>query len=320
MAVSSLRSIPMRAIIPKRLIRLSGVEFASADAGVAWGGDPNSTFDNNRTVEDCSSPTNTAIVHQQLRQFRECAHPDRQRPMTAIFTIYSGDPELILRTTEDVSGMTDTRCDGDVGHLTVMSIDSVRLAYTGTTTAAPSGKKIRGIVTSDYTNSNLVSQNLTIQDATGALSLFVSGSSHSFTLGTEIEVNISGQELSEFNGWLQVNNVPLGNATAVGTGTVTPRTATIAGPGQLRCLGITSNQDHRSYHQWNRHLQWIADAQRRLRHNYHVYAYRRIVLVSVVSDRNGFGYRNPIRVLTQHVHTTDHHPQYQRRTVSHFAE
>ncbi|HRS38351.1 MAG TPA: DUF5689 domain-containing protein, partial [Bacteroidia bacterium] len=148
-------------------------------------------------------------------------------PMTAIFTIYSGDPELILRTTEDVSGMTDTRCDGTSGTLTVMSIDSVRLAYTGTTTTAPSGKKIRGIVTSDYTNSNLVSQNLTIQDATGAIVVRF-GSSHSFTLGTEIEVNISGQELSEFNGWLQVNNVPLGNATAVGTGTVTPRTATIA--------------------------------------------------------------------------------------------
>lgn len=212
----------------QRLIRLSGVEFASADAGVAWGGDPNSTFDNNRTVEDCSSPTNTAIVYtSSFANFANALTPTGNGPMTAIFTIYSGDPELILRTTEDVSGMTDTRCDGTSGTLTVMSIDSVRLAYTGTTTTAPSGKKIRGIVTSDYTNSNLVSQNLTIQDATGAIVVRF-GSSHSFTLGTEIEVNISGQELSEFNGWLQVNNVPLGNATAVGNGTVTPRTATIA--------------------------------------------------------------------------------------------
>lgn len=212
----------------QRLIRLPEVEFSSADAGVAYGGDPNSTFDNNRTVEDCSSPTNSAILYtSSFANFANALTPTGKGPMDAIFIIYNGDAELILRTTADVAGLTDTRCDGTSGTLTLIPIDSVRLAYNGTTTTAPAGRKIRGIVTSDYTNSNLVSQNLTIQDATGAIVVRF-GASHSFTLGTEIEVNISGQELSEFNGWLQVNNVSLGNATAVGTGTVTPRTATIA--------------------------------------------------------------------------------------------
>jgi hypothetical protein len=212
----------------QRLIRLPEVEFTSADAGVAYGGDPNSTFDNNRTVEDCSTPTNSAILYtSSFANFANALTPTGKGPMEAIFTIYNGNAELILRTTDDVAGMTGNRCDGSSGTLTEISIDSVRLAFTGTTTTAPAGRKIRGIVTSDYTNSNLTANNLTIQDATGAIVVRF-GSAHSFTLGTEIEVNISGQELSEFNGWLQVNNVPLGNAVAVGTGTVTPRTATIA--------------------------------------------------------------------------------------------
>jgi hypothetical protein len=48
-------------------------------------------------------------------------------------------------------------------------------------------------------------------------------------LGDEVEIAISDVELSEFNKLLQVNNVPLPNATKKSSGnTLTPRTATIA--------------------------------------------------------------------------------------------
>jgi hypothetical protein len=53
--------------------------------------------------------------------------------------------------------------------------------------------------------------------------------SHAFNLGDQIEVVISDQELSEYNKLLQVNNVPLTNATLVASGVqVTPRVATVA--------------------------------------------------------------------------------------------
>ena len=51
---------------------------------------------------------------------------------------------------------------------------------------------------------------------------------HAFPLGEEVEIGVSGQELSEFRGLLQVNDVPLQNATSKGMGTLpTPREATI---------------------------------------------------------------------------------------------
>src|SRR5690606_10472799 len=37
-----------------------------------------------------------------------------------------------------------------------------------------------------------------------------------------------GMELSEFNGLLQINNVPNANATVTGTGSITPNVLTIA--------------------------------------------------------------------------------------------
>jgi hypothetical protein len=52
---------------------------------------------------------------------------------------------------------------------------------------------------------------------------------HTYNLGDEIEVDVSNQELSQFNGLLQVNNVPLDRSAVVGTGkTPVVRTATVA--------------------------------------------------------------------------------------------
>ncbi|RMH46986.1 MAG: hypothetical protein D6694_02785 [Gammaproteobacteria bacterium] len=52
---------------------------------------------------------------------------------------------------------------------------------------------------------------------------------HSFDLGEELEIDVSGLQLNEFNGLLQVNNVFLDRATSKGTGTLpAPRVATVA--------------------------------------------------------------------------------------------
>jgi hypothetical protein len=52
---------------------------------------------------------------------------------------------------------------------------------------------------------------------------------HSFNLGDSIDVNVSQQELSAFNGLLQMNNIPLSYATVKATGkAITPRTVTLA--------------------------------------------------------------------------------------------
>ncbi|MEP7265913.1 MAG: DUF5689 domain-containing protein, partial [Bacteroidota bacterium] len=49
-----------------------------------------------------------------------------------------------------------------------------------------------------------------------------------FNLGDKIKIDISGQSLIEYNGLLEVNDVDISLATITGTGSVTPRIATIA--------------------------------------------------------------------------------------------
>jgi hypothetical protein len=68
---------------------------------------------------------------------------------------------------------------------------------------------------------------LILQDASGGIAVRLTAD-HTFALGEEIEINVSNQELSEFNGLLQINNVPNANAVSFGPGTLpTPRIATI---------------------------------------------------------------------------------------------
>jgi hypothetical protein len=115
---------------------------------------------------------------------------------------------------------------------TLTSIANIRSQFTGATTTVTGSYKITGVVISDATFQNLNSQNVVIQDATGGIVVRFDAT-HSFALGDSIVVNVTGQSLSEYSGLLQVGgtngaNVPLGYATKVGTGSITPRIVTAA--------------------------------------------------------------------------------------------
>ena len=223
-AMSTLISSPYD--YTQRLVKLYYVEMDSLDAGSAWGGDPVLTYDNNRNLNDCNG--NTIIVYtSSYANFANHFTPSGNGAFTGVFSRYSGDGELVIRTEADVATMTGTRCNGMSGTLTAISIDSIRKTFTGSTTVCPIGRKIKGIVISDYTNANTDPKNVVLQDSTGGIVVRFKAS-HSYQLGAEIEVNVGAQELSEFHGLLEVNNVPNAKAVQSGTGTITPRVATIS--------------------------------------------------------------------------------------------
>lgn len=112
----------------------------------------------------------------------------------------------------------------------IMNTAELRTLYTGAATSVPNNRKITGIVISDRTTGNLNGQNLYFQQGNGQAGICIRfTASHSFNLGDSIDVEISGQELSEYRGLLQLNNVPLSYAVLVASGkAITPRVATIA--------------------------------------------------------------------------------------------
>jgi hypothetical protein len=204
------------------LVRLNQVEFASSDTGLTYA-DVVLQQSANRKLKDCSNNT-IELRTSNYATFAGQNLPNGNGSITTIFSVFGSSPQMYIRDLNDVK-LDTARCGSGPG--SNITIATCRSYFTGTTTTAPAGKKIKGIVISDVSNLNTDPRNLAIQDSTAGIVVRFT-SSHSFPLGAEVEVDISSQELSEFAGLLQVNNVPNGNAIQTGTGTVTPQVVTIA--------------------------------------------------------------------------------------------
>lgn len=140
--------------------------------------------------------------------------------LTAILSNYNGF-QLNMRNAADAD------FEGGGGDPTEISAAELRTIFEDGGSAVPAAKLLKGIVISDKDNGNMTGRNLVIQDASGGIVVRFNDD-HVFSLGEELEINVSGQELSEYNGLLQVNNVTNANAVSFGPGTLpTPRMATV---------------------------------------------------------------------------------------------
>ncbi|MFN0013768.1 MAG: DUF5689 domain-containing protein [Saprospiraceae bacterium] len=207
------------------LIKLDNVQFIAADAGKSYA-DPVTQFSLNRTLMNCTGGK-LILRTSGYSNFAGSLTPTGSGSITGVLGIYGNTLQLYIRDEFDVS-MSGVRCSG-VGGLQ-MSIKDLRTFFTGTTTTAPANRKIRGIVISDRIGNNLNGRNAYIQDLDGSAGILVRFSAnHSYNVGDEVEVEVSNQELSEFNKLLQVNNVQLDKSGALTSGnTPVVRTATVA--------------------------------------------------------------------------------------------
>lgn len=206
------------------LVRIEGLQFIDSDANAPFADVPGQQ-DLNRTLRDCFG---NEIVTRTSRfsDFAGSLTPTGNGDVIALVDAFGSTRQLKMREVADFM-LDGERCGISVGG-DLISIADLRGQFSGTTTVASSNTKIRGIVISDFTTRNLNSRNLVLQDGNAGI-LIRFAADHSFARGTDLEVTVSGLELSEFNGLLQVNNVPLGNAGNQGAGTEpTPREVTVA--------------------------------------------------------------------------------------------
>ncbi len=213
------------------LVKFDTVEFAAADTSRTYA-DAVSKLSVNRNLTNCTN--NSIIVRTSgYSNFASRITPAGNGSLVAIMSVFStGIPDatkaqLLLRDENDVR-MSNLRCNSvppPPGSL--ITIAALRAMYAGTTMTVPAGNKIKGIVITDKDNGNITAKNLILQDSTGGIVVRFTAN-NSFVMNSEIELSIGGMELSTFSGQLQLNNVPNANATQTGTGTVTPKVATIS--------------------------------------------------------------------------------------------
>lgn len=209
------------------LIQLNNYEFIASDTSKTFADTSSYRNSVNLTVRGCAANSTIIIRSSGFANFAGISAPNGNGTLTAIYTLFGSTKQLIIRDTADVR-FNNFRCGQ--GPTTVINTADLRAVYTGTTTNAPDGRRITGVVISDRSTNNENNQNLYLQQGTGLAGIVVRfDAPHSFNLGDSIDVNVSQQELSEFNSLLQVNQVPLSYATRISTGkTITPRNVTNA--------------------------------------------------------------------------------------------
>lgn len=205
------------------LIQLDNIEFARSDTGSTYA-DVIAKVSVNHTLTDCNK-NEILLRTSDFADFAGTIVPSKNGTITAILSKYQSVAQLYIRNLNDVQFANDPCLGG--GNLTQISILDLRKLYTGTITNAPSAKKIIGTVISDRVNMNTTSRNLVIQDASGGITIRFTAN-HSFNLGDQLQINVSDQELSDFGGLLQLNNVDNANASKIGTGTIVPQPKTIS--------------------------------------------------------------------------------------------
>jgi len=210
------------------LVRFDNVQFSSESVRSSFSnGSENRAV--NHTIEDCSG-NNIILRTSGFADFANDLTPDGNGSITAVLSIFDSngtvearDYQLLISTPEDIS-FTGDRCGpggvnqgGNTGSADLVSVSDVKGQFMGVETFVTDNTGIKGIVISDFINGNMTGRNLVLQDGDAGIVVRFDDN-HSFELGDELEINISGNELSEFNGLLQVNNVSINSASVISTG------------------------------------------------------------------------------------------------------
>ena len=177
------------------------------------------TYNGGLTVSDASG--SISMFTRSAASFADLPVPSSSTDIVAIVSEFNS-AQILIRNLSDISAD-----GGSGGELEPITAAELRELFEDEVGRVPSAKILTGIVISDINNGNLTGRNLVLQDGEGGIVIRFDAE-HSYALGEELEINVSLQELSEFNGLLQVNNVPLTNSNSKGMGTLpTPREATI---------------------------------------------------------------------------------------------
>ena len=198
------------------LVQLDEVEFRNATPGTTYAvNDPLNPLTVNHTIIDCAQNQIT-LRNSGYADFAGAQVPLNNGTLIGIYTIFGNTKQIFIRDTTDVR-FTLKRCGERDGEQ--ISIRSIRDSYENGVTSFPVGSFLKGVVISDFTQGNIVAQNIVVQDGNAGIVCRFSNAPN-IPLGTEVRVNLTGLSLSEFNGLLQFNNVPNANLVVIGPGTL----------------------------------------------------------------------------------------------------
>ncbi len=109
-----------------QLIELDGVQFAESELGKTWA-DVTVTTGTKRALVNCNSDQ-IMVRTSNYATFATDTLPQGKGNLIAIAGIYSGDPQLYIRTTTEAQ-LTGERCTGDGGGTVIDPVDEVNETF-----------------------------------------------------------------------------------------------------------------------------------------------------------------------------------------------
>jgi hypothetical protein len=213
------------------LVKLKGVQIADADLSKTYADPSQAVSAVNINMVDCSGAT-LILRNSSFANFAGLAVPKGKGDVTGIYTFFNTTNQFVIRDTSDMSALTGLRCDGSTGGgggATASSIAELRALYKGADVSLASGTVV-GVIVSNGDNETAGNFRIAQEDNSAGIIVYTGTANAALTVGTKVSVNIAGATLKPFNGDLELAYAPGAGAviTASGTGTVTPRVATIA--------------------------------------------------------------------------------------------
>lgn len=207
------------------LVTLDSFEFPAVMLDSTYADTTASRKSRGFNLENCSGQV-IELYNSGYANFASFKVPQGRGVITGIYTKFNSTKELLIRDTSDIK-FYGTRCNGGGTTPTggdTISISDVRKIGNGT---IPANSIIKGIVVSNSANEAAGNYRLEAEDGSAGVILYFSTTPNpALTVGQEISVNVGGLTVAPYNGDLEIGKVPA--ATVLGTGSITPRTATIA--------------------------------------------------------------------------------------------
>ncbi len=212
------------------LVQFNDIQFDQLFVNQPYSNGPN-LADVNMQLQDCECHA-LEMRNSDFADFGYKLTPSGNGTITGIFQVYDAYNQLKIRDLADVS-MPNGRCGSQGGGAPVfndvagyMPLDSVRQFYQGFATTMPAGRVVKGVVISDQCAGNIDPKNIVIQDSTGGIVVrFLSAAS--LPAGALVTIQAGGVELTEYNGLLELNNVPNNLASYTSRASVPQHVTTI---------------------------------------------------------------------------------------------
>lgn len=207
-------------------VQINNSEFRDADLVKTYANaaDPGDESARNFTIRVCDDTKSIVLRNSSYASFAGDTVLKGNGPLVGISSVFNGTIQMTIRDTSDVQ-FKGTRCNGQTPVGTTKTIAEV-LTYASGDSTIPAGVWIEGTIVSS--TSNEAAGNYRLQDGTAGIQVrFANGSNPSSgALGDKLKVYVGGYRFSIFSGGLQINGPDV--STKTGTGTITPRTATVA--------------------------------------------------------------------------------------------